>query len=55
MREAQTRKIPLTLILGDKEKDEELISYRLFGSRDTTTVTKEEFIMYVKDRINNKN
>ena len=55
MREAQTSKIPLTLILGDKEKDENLISYRLFGNRDTTTVTKEEFIKYVEDRIKNKN
>ena len=55
MREAQTSKIPLTLILGDKEKDENLISYRLFGSRDTNTVSKEEFISYVNDRIKNKN
>lgn len=55
MREAQTSKIPLTLILGDKEKEENLISYRLFGSRDTTTVSKEEFISYVNDRIKNKN
>lgn len=55
MREAQTSKIPLTLILGDKERDENLISYRLFGNRDTITVTKEEFIKYVKDRIKNKN
>ena len=55
MREAQTSKIPLTLILGDKERDENLISYRLFGNRDTTTVTKEEFIKYVEDRIKNKN
>lgn len=55
MREAQTSKIPLTLILGDKEKEENLISYRLFGSRDTNTVSKEEFISYVNDRIKNKN
>lgn len=55
MREAQTSKIPLTLILGDKEKEDNLISYRLFGSRDTNTVSKEEFISYVNDRIKNKN
>ena len=44
MRESQTKKIPITLILGDNEKDNETISYRLFGSRDTTTKTKQEFV-----------
>ena len=55
MREAQTSKIPLTLILGDKEKEDNLISYRLFGSHETTTVSKDEFISYVTNRIKDKN
>ena len=55
MREAQTSKIPLTLILGDKEKDDNLISYRMFGSRETNTLTIDEFINYVNDRIKSKN
>lgn len=54
MRESQTRKTPLTLILGDKERDENTISFRKFGSKDTTTVTKEEFIKMVKEDIANK-
>ena len=54
MREAQTSKIPLTLILGDKEKEDNLISYRLFGSRETTTIAINDFINYVSDRIANK-
>ena len=54
MREAQTSKIPLTLILGDKEKEENLISYRLFGSRETNTLSIDEFINYVNDRIASK-
>ena len=54
MRESQTKKIPLTLILGDKERDENTISYRLFGSKETITVTKEEFIKKVKNDIANK-
>ena len=36
MRESQTRKIPYTLILGDKERDNKEISYRKFGSQETT-------------------
>jgi len=55
MREAQTSKIPLTLILGDKEKEESLISYRMFGSRETNTLSLDEFITYVNDRIKSKN
>ena len=54
MREAQTRKIPCTLILGDKEKEENLISYRLFGDNKTFTLSKMEFIDYVKKTINDK-
>ena len=33
MREVQTSKIPCTVILGDNEKENNLISYRLFGSK----------------------
>jgi threonyl-tRNA synthetase len=54
MRESQTKKTPLTLILGDKERDENTISYRLFGSKETITVTKEEFIKKVKEDIASK-
>ena len=54
MREAQTSKIPLTLILGDKEKEDNLISYRMFGSRETNTLSIDEFINYVNDRIKSK-
>lgn len=54
LREAQTSKVPYTLILGDAEKDAGNISYRLFGEKDTTTVSKEEFINMLKEEIANK-
>ncbi len=44
MRESQVKKIPVTLILGDKEATDEVVSYRLMGSRDTTTVSFEELV-----------
>ena len=44
MRESQTRKIPYTLILGDKEKENDEISYRLHGSKETTTLKTSDFI-----------
>ena len=54
LREAQTEKVPFTLILGDQEKENATISYRLFGQKDTTTVSKEEFIKFIKEEIINK-
>ena len=54
MRESQSKKIPLTLILGDKERDDVSISYRKFGSQETYTLSKEEFINKVSECIKNK-
>ena len=54
LREAQTSKIPYTLILGDKEKENKEISYRLYGEKDTTTVSQEEFIKIIKEDIASK-
>jgi len=53
MRESQTRKIPFTLILGDKERDNNLISYRCFGSVETVTVSKDEFVNMIINKIKN--
>ncbi len=54
MRESQTKKIPLTLIIGDKEKDGNIISYRKFGSQETFSMEIPEFIDAVKNTINDK-
>ena len=51
MREAVMQKVPIVLVLGQKEVDEKLISYRRRGSQDTTTVTYEEFIDLLKNEI----
>ena len=54
MRESQTKKVPVTLILGDNEKDNNTISYRLFGTRETTTLSIDEFINHINKTINDK-
>ena len=51
MRESQTRKIPYTLILGDKEKEDNTISFRLHGQKETNTMSQEEFIAMLKNQI----
>lgn len=54
MRESVMKKIPVTLILGQKEVDENLISYREYGREETHTLSYEEFVSYLKNRIESK-
>ncbi len=54
LREAQTKKVPYTLILGDNEKQDNTISYRLHGQKETTTVSQAEFVKLIKEEIENK-
>lgn len=54
MRESQTKKIPYTLIIGDKEIENKTISFRRFGSMDTTTLSQSEFIEMIQEEIKSK-
>ena len=54
MRESVVSKIPYTLILGDKEKGSNTISYRERGKSDTINLEIDEFIKLIKDEIINK-
>ena len=54
MRESQIKKIPFTVILGQKEVDEKTISYRKFGTQDTITLSQDDFIDMVNLVIKNK-
>ena len=55
MRESQTKKTPLTLILGDQERDNNTISYRKFGQQETITKDIFEFINELNECISSKN
>ena len=54
LREAQTTKVPYTLILGDAEKENNTVSYRLHGQKETTTLPTEEFLKMIKEEIESK-
>ena len=54
MRESVMKKIPYSIILGQKEVDNKNISYRTHGSEETITVSKEEFIKLINDKIKNR-
>ena len=54
MRESQIKKIPMTLVIGDKEKEDRSVNYRLHGSKEANLVKLDEFINLVCDMIKNR-
>ena len=54
MRESVIKKVPYTLILGDKERDSETISYRLRGTESTENMSLEAFIEKLEKEIKDK-
>ena len=54
MRESQTKKIPYTLVLGDKECEEKTVSYRMFGTNETVTVSQDEFLSKLKEQMKSR-
>ena len=51
MRESQTKKIPYTLVIGDKEVEGNLVNYRKHGSTETNSLFYEEFINLLKEQV----
>lgn len=51
IREAQTLKIPYQIVVGQKEVDNRLLTYRKYGSAETFTVSISDFIDMVKKDI----
>ena len=54
MRESVMRKIPYSIILGQKEVDNKTISFRKHGSEETETLSQKEFIKMIKEKIDKK-
>lgn len=44
-------KNPYTLIIGDNERDNNLVSYRKYGSEETISLPIDEFIKFIKEEI----
>ena len=47
-------KNPYTIIIGDNERDNNLISYRKYGEEESYSLSIEEFIRLIKDEINKR-
>lgn len=54
IREGQMEKVPYLLVLGNNERDEKTVTYRLHGQQKQTTVPFNEFVAMLKKQIENK-
>lgn len=48
IREAQTKKIPLQLVIGDKEVEQNGVTYRLYGKEEQVFMPMADFIAWLK-------
>ncbi|HLS22290.1 MAG TPA: threonine--tRNA ligase, partial [Pseudogracilibacillus sp.] len=51
IREAQTKKIPFALVLGDKEAEANTVNVRRYGEKKTEVVSLDQFIESIKREI----
>ncbi len=54
IREAQMQKVPYLAVLGKNEAGEGTVSYRLHGQQQSTTVSFDEFVEMIVDKIKTK-
>ena len=54
IREAQTSKIPVELVVGDKDIETNSVTVRRYGSKEAVTKTVDEFLNDIMDEINSK-
>lgn len=54
IREAQLKKVPYVLVIGDKEMENESVNVRKYGEEQSEVVSLVEFMESVQDEIHNK-
>ena len=54
IRESQTKKVPMLIVIGDKEVESKTITVRRYGQEETETLVLEDFISTILAKIANK-
>ena len=54
LRNAQVNKIPYSIVIGDKERDNDVVTFRKYGEQAQVTVPTEEFIKLLHEIVDNK-
>ena len=51
VRQSNVMKNPYTIIIGDNERDNNLISFRKYNSEETKSMSIDEFVKFIKEEI----
>ena len=54
IRDSQVKKIPYTIVIGDKEMETEILPIRKHGEKDSVDMSVEDFISYVQNKISSR-
>ena len=54
IREAQTQKVPFSLVLGDKEIETDAVNVRRYGEKQSETIPYDDFVTLIHNEIENK-
>ena len=54
VREAQTQKIPVSVVVGDGEEKENTVTVRRYGSKEETKMSLDDFVNAMLDEIERK-
>jgi threonyl-tRNA synthetase len=54
IREAQTKKIPYQLVIGDQEVENDVLTYRRYGEKEQYQVKTDDFVKMIQEEIKNK-
>ena len=54
LREAQMKKVPMQLVLGDGERDNNTVTIRRQGQKESVTVSFEEFVALLRKEVEDK-
>ena len=54
IRDSQVRKIPYTIVIGDKEVETGVLPIRKYSAKDSVNLSVDEFIAYVQEKISTR-
>ena len=54
IRESQTKKVPLTIVIGDKELESNILPIRLYGEQEPVNLSVDEFLTELQEAIESK-
>ena len=54
IRDAQVKKIPYTIVIGDKEVETGILPIRKYSAKDSVSMSVDDFIAYVQEKISSR-